>query len=86
MKYSIVIIAFLFLNLKVCAQKERISKARFITGLSGPELLHAGVTYRVANFSQFGLNAGIGPTLGGIWPALSLEHRLYDGKNNERIN
>ncbi|HEX5552578.1 MAG TPA: hypothetical protein VFX43_04955 [Chitinophagaceae bacterium] len=86
MKYSIVIIAFLFLNLKVCAQKERISKARFITGLSGPELLHAGVTYRVANFSQFGLNAGIGPTLGGIWPVLSLEHRLYVGKNNERIN
>lgn len=23
---------------------------------------------------------------GGIWPAISVEHRLYIGKNNERIN
>lgn len=65
MKHLIVIIAFLFFNLEVSAQKEKISKARFVIGVSGPELLHAGVTYRVANFSQFGLNAGVSPTLWG---------------------
>ncbi|MEJ7692206.1 hypothetical protein [Daejeonella sp.] len=86
MKNLIVIIPILFLNLSVYAQQETISKTRFVVGLSGPELLHAGLTYRLANSSQFGLNAGAGPTAGGVWPAISLEHRLYIGKNDERSN
>ena len=86
MKYSIVVITFIFFTLNVCAQKEKINKTRFVIGLSGPELLHAGMTYRVANISLIGLNAGAGPTLGGIWPAISLEHRLFLGKNDERTH
>jgi hypothetical protein len=86
MKYSIITTTFIFFSLNVSAQNDKISKTRFVTGLSAPELLHVGVTYRVANASQFGLNAGGGPTLGGIWPAISLEHRLYFGENNERTN
>lgn len=86
MKHSAVIIAFLILPVIAFAQEGRISKARFVAGLSGPELLHAGVTYRIANASQFGLNAGVGPSWGEVWPTLSLEHRLYLGNNNDRSN
>ncbi len=68
------------------SQEKKITKARIVTGLSGPELFHVGVTYRLANISQFGFNAGIGPSWGQIWTALSLEHRLYFGKSNEKSN
>lgn len=57
-----------------------------MTGISAPELLHAGVTYRIANASQLGLNVRAAPTWGGIWPAISLEHRLYVGRDDARIN
>jgi hypothetical protein len=86
MNYLIVVIPFLVFNLTVSAQKDKTSKAKFVIGLSGPELIHAGLTYRLANISQFGLNVGAGPTLGGLWPTISLEHRLYLGKNDERRN
>lgn len=86
MKFFIVIIPFLFFNVATWAQKKIPGKTRFVLGLSVPELIHAGVTYRLANASQLGLNAGAGPTLGGVWPAISLEHRLYIGKNDERSN
>ena len=85
-KSAIVIITLFFFNLNLCAQADKLSKTRFVTGLSAPELLHAGVTYRIANVSQIGLNAGVGPSSGTIWTSISLEHRLYLGKNDERIN
>jgi hypothetical protein len=65
------------------AQEQKVSKTKFIIGLSAPEIFHAGVTYRIANASLIGLNAGLGPTMGGVWPSISLEHRLYFGKNSE---
>ncbi len=72
--------------MNLSGQEKNISKTRIVTGISGPELFHAGVTYRLANISQLGFNAGIAPSYGLIWSALSLEHRLYFGKNNEKIN
>ena len=86
MKFTIVIITLFYFNLHLCAQEEKISKTRFVIGLSAPELLHAGVTYRIANASQFGLSVGAGPSLGTIWPSINLEHRLYLGKNAEKTN
>ena len=86
MKFALVIITSFFFNLHICAQENKLSKIRFVTGLSGPELLHAGVTYRIANVSQIGFSAGAGPSLGTIWPSLSAEHRLYLGKNAEKTN
>lgn len=79
-------ITLLLFNGNVFAQTKTTNKTRFVIGLSAPELLHAGVTWRLANISQLGLNAGLGPTMGGIWPEISLEHRLYLGKNDPRIN
>lgn len=81
MKYIILIVVLTYFNIIVSAQNKHISDARFVIGLSGPELLHAGFTYRILNFSQIGLNGGIGPSAGIAWPAISLEHRLYFGKN-----
>ena len=66
------------------AQKETIKKTKIVIGISSPELLHAGATYRLANISQIGLNVGGAPSLGGIWPSASFEHRLYIGKNSEK--
>jgi len=85
MKLAMAIILFL-LNVNLYAQKDVARKMRIVAGLSGPELLHAGITYRIANVSQLGLNAGAAPSLGMIWTAVSLEHRLYLGKNDARIN
>jgi hypothetical protein len=85
MKVALVITLFFF-SLNLFAQQDKISKTRFVTGLSAPELLHAGVTYRIANASQFGLSVGAGPSLGTIWPSISLEHQLYLGKNAEKTN
>lgn len=84
MKYTLVIIALFSLHIHLFAQERKISKTRFVIGISAPELLHAGVTYRLANSSQLGLNAGAGPSLGMIWSSISFEHRLYLGKNSEK--
>ncbi|MDH7460362.1 hypothetical protein QEG73_03700 [Chitinophagaceae bacterium 26-R-25] len=66
-------------------QETKQHKTRFVTGISVPELIHAGVTYRLASWSQLGFNAGLGPTWGGVWPTLSLEHRLYVGNRHPRL-
>jgi len=86
MKYATVFIAFSFFHFIACGQEATISKTRFVAGLSAPELFHLGFTHRVARFSQFGLNAGIGPSWGMVWTAVSLEHRLYFGKTSERTH
>ena len=86
MKVFLIIVTYLLVNVTLFAQPVRLSKTKFVAGISGPELLHAGLTYRIANVSQVGFNAGLGPTMGGVWTALSLEHRLYFGKNSETTN
>ena len=87
MKFTILIISLLFsFTLNLCAQKETINKTKIVIGLSAPELLHAGVTYRIANISQLGLSVGAAPSLGTIWTSVNLEHRLYLGKNSEKTN
>ena len=68
------------------AQQKKSDKTKFVIGVSGPELFHAGITYRVASISQLGVNAGAGPSWGSIWPSISLEHRLYVGQISERTN
>jgi hypothetical protein len=84
-KIVIAITIYLSFGLSLHAQ-EKINKTRFIIGLSAPELFHAGVTHRLANISEVGLNAGAGPSSGTIWTSISLEHRLYLGRNDQRIN
>ena len=86
MKFLSVLIPILFFYSHVSAQQDNLSKTRFVAGVSGPELLHAGFTHRLSNVSQLGLNAGIGPSAGMAWSALSIEHRLYFGKNAEKTN
>ena len=86
MKYALVMITSLSFIFNLHAQEKKISKTRFVIGLSAPELLHAGITYRIANASQFGLSVGAGPSLGTIWPSINLEHRLYLGKKSEKTN
>jgi hypothetical protein len=87
MKNLCVVFLSLIFSMTLTAQESNISKTRFVAGLAGPELFHAGISYRLANISQFGFNAGIAPGYGQLfWPALSLEHRLYFGKNDEKIN
>jgi hypothetical protein len=85
MKYLRVVLLILFFNVHACVfAQEDPGRTKFVIGLSGPELIHAGVTYRIANVSLVGLNAGIGPSWGEAWSAISLEHRLYFGKNSTR--
>jgi len=86
MKKMLVVFVVLIFSININCQERKISKTRFVAGLSGPELLHAGLTYKLANISQLGLNGGIGPSYGQIWTAVSLEHRLYFGQTNEKIN
>lgn len=86
MKKILFVFLVMIFSMHLSGQEEQIPKTRITAGLSGPELFHAGITYRLANISQLGFNAGIGPSYGEIWPALSLEHRLYFGKNNDKIN
>lgn len=85
MKLVISIIILLF-SVTLYAQNEMPRKMRIVAGAASPELFHAGITYRIAHISQLGLNAGAAPSLGMIWTAISLEHRLYLGKNDARIN
>ncbi len=83
---NIIIFLLLFFATTACCQNTKSGKTKFIAGLSGPELLHAGITHRLSNTSLLGINAGAGPSLGSLWPSISLEHRLYIGKNDTRIN
>lgn len=82
MRYILLMIVLFSFPTHLWAQEREIAKTRFIGGLSGPELIHAGITHRVASASQFGLNVGAGPSMGLIWSAISLEHRLYIGKDS----
>lgn len=68
----------------VAYSQDKFSKEGLVLGIAGPELLHIGFKYRITNTNQLGFSAGLGPTLGGVWPTLSLEHRLYLGKNAEK--
>ena len=86
MKFAVAIITVLSFYLNLYGQENQAGKIRFVAGLSAPELFHGGITYRIANASQLGLNAGAGPTWGMTWTSISLEHRLYLGKNDTRIN
>lgn len=86
MKYLILLTSFFLIHSPTYCQGKNMSNAKFVTGLSGPELLHAGITYRLANASLLGINAGVGPSSGTIWPSISLEHRLYLGKNDKRLD
>lgn len=65
MKIVLAITIYLGFGLSLHAQ-EKINKTRFIIGLSTPELFHAGVTHRLANISEVGLNVGAGPSSGTI--------------------
>ena len=86
MKFVMAIAILFPFSLNLAAQKDIPPKLRIVAGISSPELLHAGITDRIANISQVGLNAGVAPSWGMVWTAISLEHRLYLGKNDTRIN
>ena len=86
MKYLLVLIAFLPYSFNLSAQKVKSDKTRVVFGLAGPELLHVGVTHRVADVSQLGLSVGVGPSKGMAWTSINFEHRLYLGAHSERSN
>jgi hypothetical protein len=73
-------------TLVVSAQADTLTKTRFVIGLSAPELLHVGINTDLGKSSQVGFSAGIGPSWGGFWPTLNIEHRLYLGKILESTN
>jgi len=77
---------FFTCKLSLLAQTEKKTNTKFILGISGPELLHAGVAFRVSNSNQLGINAGIGPSAGEAWSSINIEHRFYFGKNDARSN
>jgi hypothetical protein len=83
MKKYLLTILFTFGTLFVIAQMDSLSKARFVIGLSTPELFHAGGSIDLGKSNQIGVSAGVGPTWGGVWPTLNIEHRLYFGKLSE---
>lgn len=82
MKLITIIVVLLFLIFNLYDQREKIHKAKVVIGLSAPGLLHLRITYRIANISLVEINGGLGPTLGGVWPALSFENRIYFGRND----
>ncbi len=75
---------FLLFSATTYCQNTNSGKTKLVVGLSGPELLHAGITHRLGNTNLLGINAGVGPSFGSVWPSISLEHRLYIGKSDER--
>lgn len=86
MKFSILILILCCFNLELHAQRGEQPDWKFITGISGPELLHAGLTYRAANSHLLGLSAGVAPSSGLVWTSLNLEHRSCFGKNSEKTD
>jgi hypothetical protein len=80
-----VFICMVFSN-SILSQNAKQTSTKFIAGISGPELLHAGVAFRLSNTNQLGINAGIGPSSGEAWPSVSAEHRFYFGKNDIKSN
>ena len=71
---------------RVYAHPVPVRRTRVVAGVSAPELIHAGVTYRLAEISQVGISVGAGPSFGSIWPTINLEHRLYFGPASEKSN
>lgn len=59
------------------AQKDSISNILFLAGASTPELAHVGLGAKLGNRNMIAVAFGIAPTWGGIWPAWSVEHRIY---------
>jgi len=84
MRVIIIFLFFLFFSSAIFSQDKKLGKTNLIAGLSAPEMLHFGITHRLANTNLLGINAGIGPSSGSAWTSISLEHRLYLGKNDER--
>lgn len=65
------------------AQSDSLTRTRIVVGISIPEFFHLGVNIDVSRSSQVGIGAGIGPSFGGVWTSLNLEHRLYFGNISE---
>ncbi|HZH96287.1 MAG TPA: hypothetical protein VEY06_10395 [Flavisolibacter sp.] len=79
-------ILFVSFSTNLYAQNKKVDRTKMVIGVSAPELLHAGLTYRIANSSGIGGSLGIGPSSGTAWTSISLEHRLYLGKNSEKTD
>ncbi len=86
MKHIFTIIVFSFTALLARTQMDTLTKTRIVIGLSVPELAHAGISFDLGKHNQLGMSAGIGPTLGGVWPSFNAEHRLYFGNLIEKTN
>jgi hypothetical protein len=86
MKNLGLLLVFQMIVLGVSAQDVALTKTKFEIGLSAPELLHTGVGFDLTTFNQLGFSVGVGPTWGGVWPALSAEHRLYFGNVQASTN
>ena len=78
----LVTLALLILSIPDARAQDSLSKTRIGIGLSAPELLHVGIAHQLTSYNQLGVSAGIGPTMGGVWPSLSAEHRLYFGNRH----
>lgn len=85
-KVFLTLFILFFCDPGLSAQTEKKTTTNFVVGVSAPELFHAGVAFRVSNSNQLGINAGIGPSSGEVWPSISIEHRLYLGKNDNKTN
>ena len=85
-KIFFTLLILFFCDPDVSAQTEKKTTTNFVLGISGPELFHAGVAFRVSNSNLLGINAGIGPSSGEVWPSISIEHRLYLGKNDSKTS
>jgi hypothetical protein len=86
MKKLGLLLIFQVMTLRGFAQDAGFTKTKFEIGISAPELLHAGVGFDVTSYNQLGFTVGVGPTMGGVWPALSAEHRLYFGNVQASTN
>jgi hypothetical protein len=49
-------------------------------------MFHAGLSYRISNSNSIALSAGIAPSWGETVKSISVEHRLYFGKNSSKSN
>jgi hypothetical protein len=86
MKKLGLLLVFQVMVLGVFAQDMSLTKTKFVVGAAAPELLHVGVGVDLTTINQLGLSVGVGPTWGGVWPALSAEHRLYFGNVQASTN